>query len=645
MAEELEDNPNEKLKKRALDAYKKYKPNMDILANERVESSEYYYGEPRGDEVKGRSKVISRDLFEIVESQMPSFMRIFYGGQRVVEVTPQGADDEEKAKLMEEKINYDFQKLNNGFKILYQFFKDALLHKIGVVSYSWDRTPKWKYWDYTENGGITESTIQDLENGIVTDINPKGHTHIIDEKILIKEGGLSAEGIPFESTYSVKCREKIKQSRPKFVNRKPEDVTFNIDMTDVEDLEGFISIRSRIHKRKLKEYEFDEKEIEGMVDKYDATAEIQARFADIGGLSFITDEKDSDFVYLHQCFMYDFDEEGNPIPKIVNIIGDKVGKVEVNKYGRPPVCIITPTIISHRLVGMSTFDGAKDIQDISTGFLRIMLDSGFYQNSPVTIWNPMRVETIPEERFPGLKVIMSSDGDPSTVMYTEKPTPLAPQIPDIYKNVMPKIKGRRFGISDFSQGLDPKALATRTSGGISQLLTSSQEPKELIARCFAETGVRDMFLADMNMNIDFYDVETNIKINDKWATITRNSINGLFDISIDVGVGTGSKDMIFNQLINMLNTYGGIANAIKDPQAILQVFNFENVRNILEAAWEMLGFKNAKGRFTANERTGIINPANPTGTAIQRVPAEQGVPGGGGGGMEENYRNMAAMPY
>ena len=642
MAEELEDNPNEKLKKRALDAYKKYKPNMDILANERVEANEYYYGEPRGDEVKGRSQVISRDLFEIIETQMPSFMRIFYGGQRVVEVTPQGsANDEEKAKLMEEKINFDFQKLNNGFKILYQFFKDALLHKIGIVSYSWDKTPKWKFNEYSD---AKESYIQDLENGVITDTNPRGHPHIIDEKILVQEGGLSAEGMFIESTYNIKCREKIKQSKPKFVNRKLEDVTFNIDMTDAEDLEGFISIRHRIHKRKLKEYGFNREEIDDMADKYDSTAEIQARFADIGGLSFITDEKDSDFVYLHQCFMYDFDEEGNPIPKIVNIIGDKVGKVEINKYGRPPVCIITPTIISHRLIGMSTFDGAKDIQDISTGFLRIMLDSGYYQNSPVTVWNPFRVETIPEERFPGLKVVMSEDGDPSTVMATMPSAPLAPQIPDIYKNVIPKIKGRRFGVSDFSQGLDPKALATRTSGGISQLMSSSQQPMELIARCFAETGVRDLFIADMQMNLDFYDAETNIKINDKWATITRESINGLFDISIDVGIGTGSKDMIFNQLINMLNVYGNVAGAVQDPNILMTMFTPENIKNILEAAWEMLGFKNAKGRFTANERTGIA-PAGPAGSAIQGTPAEQGVPGIAGGGMEENYRNMAAMPY
>ena len=635
MEEEITDNPNEKLKNRALDAYKKYKTSMKTLSDNRNTATEYYMGEPRGDEVEGRSEVVSRDLFEIVESQMPSFMRIFYGGQRVVEVNPQGADDEEKAKLMEEKINYDFQKLNNGFKILYQFFKDALLYKIGVVKYKWDKNPKWKSHEY-EN--ITESYIQDLTNGVL------GNPHIIDEKILVKEGGLSVEGIPIESTYNIKCREKIKQSKPIFTNIPLNELVFNIDMKNVEDIDGVIIHRIKIHKRKLKEYGFNEEDVNNTIDKFDDRTELQSRFQDLGGLQFIIDDKKSDFVYLNECYLYDFDENGEPIPKIVHIVGDQTGKIEVNKYGRPPVCIITPTIISHRLIGMSTFDGAKDIQDVSTGFLRIMLDSGYYQNSPVTVWNPFRVETIPEERFPGLKVVMSEDGDPRTVMATMPSAPLAPEIPDIYKNVMPKIKGRRFGVSDFTQGLDPKALATRTSGGISQLMTSSQQPMELIARCFAETGVRDLFIADMQMNIDFYDAETNIKINDKWAMITPESINGLFDISIDVGIGTGSKDMIFNQLINMLNVYGNVAGAVQDPNILLTMFTPENIKNILEAAWEMLGFKNAKGRFTANERTGIT-PAGPAGPAVQGTPTEQGVPGVDGGGMEENYRNMAAMPY
>src|SRR3990167_4076120 len=139
----------------------------------------------------------------------------------------------------------------------------------------------------------------------------------------------------------------------------------------------------------------------------------------------------------------------------------------------------------------------------------------------------------------------------------------------------------------------------------------------------------------------------NLQINKKWQLITRESINGLFDITIDVGIGTGSKDMIFNQLINMLNTYGGIASAA-GPMTT-QIFTTENVRNILNAAWEMLGFKNAKGRFTANEQqspigTGII-PNGREGTQVPGTPEGLGVPGTSVRSQAVYPEQMAAMPY
>ena len=629
----------EKLNERALDALKRYKPGMDTLAKERAKVNKYYYGKPFGNEVEGLSEVVSRDVYETVEGMMPSLMRVFYGGQNVVEVTAQGgADDEDKAKLMEEKINFDFQKQNKGFKILYQFFKDALLHRCGWVNWSWDKTPKWKYHSYDN---ITESYIKDLELGLF------GNPHIIDEKVVVTEKGVDTNGMITEAVYNVVCREKIKQSKPLFINIPLEDIIFNMDMKDVEDLEGVIIYRVRIHKRKLKEYGFDEEKISDTVSKYDSNAELISRFSDLGGISFLTDDVKSEFVFIHFCYLYDFDEEGNPIPKIVPIVGEEVGTIQVNKYGRPPFAVITPNIIAHRLVGLSSADSVMDIQDQSSAFLRMILDSGYLSNNGVTVWNPFNIENIPERLLPGTQIIMKEEGDPRMVMSNIPPTQLPAHIVNIYSQILPKIKARRTGLTDFSAGLDPKALATRTSGGISQLMSSSLQVQELITRCFAETGVRDMFVADMQMNIDFFDIEQNVKINKKWETITRDKINGLFDITIDVGVGTGSKDMIFNHLINMLNTYGGIANAAKDPNIIAMVFTPENIRNILISAWEMIGFKNAKGRFTANdttEQTGLIQGSG-EGQEIPGVTEAASIPGINRGGGQGYPQEMAAMSY
>ena len=89
-------------------------------------------------------------------------------------------------------------------------------------------------------------------------------------------------------------------------------------MKNVEDIDGVIIHRIKIHKRKLKEYGFNEEDVNNTIDKFDDRTELQSRFQDLGGLQFIIDDKKSDFVYLNECYLYDFDENGEPIPKIVN---------------------------------------------------------------------------------------------------------------------------------------------------------------------------------------------------------------------------------------------------------------------------------------------------------------------------------------
>lgn len=622
-----EESHNEKLKKRALSLYKKYKTNMDTLSSERRETNKYYFGELRGDEVEGRSKVISRDQFEVIEWMLPDFMRIFYGGRNVAEVNPQGADDVDKAKLMEEKVSFDFQKQNPGFKILYQWFKDALSHRFGVVKYYWDTSYRYKYHEYKE---IPHSYYMDLVN--------KGH--IIDEMVTVSEGIQGIGGMFIqEPIYNIKCREKIKNSKPVAINIPHEEIYFNIDMKSVEDLEGVIVHRMRVHKRKLKDYGFNTEDINDSIDGFENSTELQSRFQDIGGLSFITDDKESDFIYLNECYLYDFDNNGDPIPKIVHIVGDKVGKVEVNKYGKPPFCFITPIMVAHRLIGLAV--DVKDIQDARTALLRNILDNTYYQNNGETIYNPNRVE-LPEHRMPGQRIPTKEDVSPKDVVYHVPVTPLAPQTVNIYSQVLPESKSQRTGINKLGQGLDPKSIVNRTLGGVSQTMTAANAPKELIARVFAETGVRDLFTAFVEMNIMFLDMPTNIQINKEWITIKPEDINGMFDISIDIGIGTGTKDQMFNHMINMLNIYGNIAN-VGGP-AIQEIFWMEEIKNILLYAWELLGVKNAAGRFVSNRMGGMANggqgagivanggegaqvPGTPSAPGVQRTPNGVGMQG------------------
>src|SRR3990170_1855219 len=136
------------LTSRSLEYLKNCRVDMQTLQNDRAELDKAYKAQEQGDEAEGRSKVVMSDVQDTVESLMPSLMRIFYGGTDVLNIKPQGIEDEQKAKLMEEKVNFDIQKGLNGFKLLYTFIKDAHLFKMGVIKYYWLNEKKYtkKEW-------------------------------------------------------------------------------------------------------------------------------------------------------------------------------------------------------------------------------------------------------------------------------------------------------------------------------------------------------------------------------------------------------------------------------------------------------------------------------------------------------------------
>ena len=96
------------------------------LVARRKKSLEYYLGEPLGNEQEGRSQVVSNDVLDTVESLMPSLMRIFTAGDNVFNCEGMGPEDEEMARQCSDYLNYIFYKENDGFQLLYNFFKDAV---------------------------------------------------------------------------------------------------------------------------------------------------------------------------------------------------------------------------------------------------------------------------------------------------------------------------------------------------------------------------------------------------------------------------------------------------------------------------------------------------------------------------------------
>jgi hypothetical protein len=112
------------------------------LSNQRKKALEYYLGDKLGTEIEGRSQVVSTDVADTIETILPNLIRIFTASDQTVKCDPVKAEDVALAEQATNYINYVFNKDNDGFKILYSWFKDALLEKNGIVKIYWDESEK-----------------------------------------------------------------------------------------------------------------------------------------------------------------------------------------------------------------------------------------------------------------------------------------------------------------------------------------------------------------------------------------------------------------------------------------------------------------------------------------------------------------------
>jgi hypothetical protein len=110
------------------------------LSEDRARAMEYYLGDMSADmpTVDGRSSAVSTDVADVIEGLMPALMDIFAGSEEVVRFEPIGPEDEEAAQQETDYVNHVFMQQNPGFMTLYNFIKDALLSKVGIVKVWWE---------------------------------------------------------------------------------------------------------------------------------------------------------------------------------------------------------------------------------------------------------------------------------------------------------------------------------------------------------------------------------------------------------------------------------------------------------------------------------------------------------------------------
>ena len=126
------------------------------FSQERIDAMGYYLGEPFGNEVDGRSQVVATEVSDVIEYIMPSLTKIFAQSGQYARFVGRQPEDVQAAEQATELVNFVVNNDNNGFRVVHDFMKDALLFKLGAVKFYWDETERTEEEEYE---GLTEDEL------------------------------------------------------------------------------------------------------------------------------------------------------------------------------------------------------------------------------------------------------------------------------------------------------------------------------------------------------------------------------------------------------------------------------------------------------------------------------------------------------
>ncbi len=544
--------------------------NTTELASQRERAIKYYNGEPFGNEIEGQSQVVSTDVQETIEWIMPSLMRIFASTDKAVVFDPVDPMDDEGAKQETDIVNHTFYKENNGFLVLYSFMKDALLTKNGIVKFWWDDSEEKVREEYAGLGDQELLMLLDDEN-----VNPVEHTQNED------------------GTFDIVVERTNSTGRVMVRPVPPEEFLISQDATSPDPCEAnFVCHHTRKTRSDLIAMGMKKSFVNSLPadNSYYDDEEKLAR----DDLDQFNESSRVEYVEYDECYMkVDFDGDGIDELRQVTLVGNKIAQFKDGKgnvaVDAIPFASITPIILTHKFYGMSVADTVMDLQLIKSTLLRGILDNTYQTNNPRTAVQDgmVNLDDLLTNRPGG--VVRTEDNPAAVIM----PMPVAalPQQTFQVWGELESIRKGRTGVGQDTMGLESNVLAHGKTGVVDQSFDMARMRIELIARVFAETGIKQMFLGVHRLLQQNQNKKKWFKIRGEWIEVDPSQWKTRSLMTSRVGLGTGNKD---RQVSTLMAIWAIQKELIQGGRGVTEANMFNTLDRLIEAG----GYKDVNEFFT-----------------------------------------------
>lgn len=572
----------------------------------RRKALDYYLRNPYGNEVEGRSQIVTGEVAEAVDGALPQLIRVFTTTEDIVYFEPKSPNDEESAKQATDYCNWVFYRENEGLLILHNWFKDALLQKVGVVK---------AYWE--EKTDVNVEKYSDLSEDELAMLLSDPTIEVVEQEMDVDDYVMDMMGnqIPI-MRYDVKIKKSKDYGCVRIENVPPEEFLISKSARSIAD-SPFVAHRRLMTRSELIAMGFDKDVVEGLpsYDDLQFTPERVARFSQ----GEQPDENISldpamQVIEVYECYIY-IDENDDGIAELRKILYAGSEILDDEECDLIPFHALCPIPIPHKFFGQSLADRTMDIQLIKSTVTRQMLDNLYLTNNA-------RIGVVDGQ----VNLDDALNATPGGVIRMKAPGMITPvEVPSVTAQAFPlleymdQVQAKRTGVSDQQQGLDPDVLNNVSATAIAAMMKSNTGKLELIARIFAETGVKSLFRGILHLLGKYQDQEKIVRMRGKFVAFDPRTWANEYDVSVNVGLGSGDREQKLAMLQMILGKQEQILQGYGTSNPLVSVAQY---RDTLARFIEAAGFKDATAfvaEITPEQNAALSQPQPPQPDAQAEV--------------------------
>jgi len=499
------------------------------IAPQRIKAQRYFDGEVDIGYEEGRSRVVATKCREVVRGMKPSIQRIFLTSEKPVEFVPRGPEDVQSAEQATQYISYKFQQ-HDGYRVLNDVFQDAMVKKAGIA-----------YVYHKENMETEIHTFTNLTDEAFTVIVKEDDVEVLEHEarmtITVDEMGMEIE----TPEHDVKIARSMPHGDLCIESVPPEDFFVDRNARSVDDC-YCIGHSTEMRVSDLLAMGFILDDLAGLDGSEYSTMDDEAEFERRG---YATDDDDentstaSKKITVTTAYM-ELDIEGSGVPVLYQFLcaGSSYKLLNFYEADHIPYAIFECDPEPHAFFGTSLVDLVMDDQDAATAMLRGVLDNVALTNNPALqiVDGQVAVDDLLNNEIGRIIRVKS----PAAVTEMTVPFTAGQTLPAM--QYFDQLVDNKTGVSKMAQGLDPDVLKSSTATAIAASQEGQTGQAEVIARNFAEGGMRQLFRRMLELMVKHTDDEQLMRLNGTFVPVDPRAWDVEMDLIVNVGIGTGREN-------------------------------------------------------------------------------------------------------